>query len=55
MQRLDGGQSEEEHLLSRLEGTECTYCDTGTLTRTTFRSDKAVVCEACDTPAVRFW
>lgn len=45
-----------ETVIERLDDTDCQWdgC-AGTLNRTTFGGDEAIVCETCGTPAVRFW
>ncbi|MFC4550066.1 MULTISPECIES: HVO_A0556 family zinc finger protein [Halorussus] len=48
-------QEMSEDLLGVLVGDECRWCATGTLAREEFKSDDAVVCENCGTPAVRVW
>jgi hypothetical protein len=44
----------QEVLFERLEGSVCEYpgCS-GQLTEQSYKSDRALVCEACSTPAVR--
>ncbi len=44
-----------ESMLRSLVGDDCCWCTAGTLTRETFKGDDAVVCENCETPAVRVW
>ena len=48
-------QNATNDLLTTLAGDECRWCATGTLSREEFKGDDAVVCENCDTPAVRVW
>lgn len=55
MQRSVGERSDRDRLVSRLADEPCAYCATGTLSRATFDADDAVVCDSCETPAVRFW
>ena len=44
-----------EPVLAVPVGDDCPWCATGTLARGEFRGDDAVVCEECETPAVRVW
>ena len=48
-------QNATETMLADLVGDDCNWCPTGSLTRDEFRGDAAVVCETCETPAVRVW
>ena len=48
-------QNATEPVLAALVGDDCNWCATGTLARDEFRGDDAVVCEDCETPAVRVW
>jgi methionyl-tRNA synthetase len=40
--------------LDALVESECEYCG-GQLTTGTYKDTDAVLCEACETPAIRFW
>lgn len=39
----------------RLFGTPCQFCDDGTLAQGEYKGNDAVVCDACETPAVQSW
>lgn len=39
----------------RLVGTSCQFCDDGTLAQGEYKGNVAVVCDACETPAVQSW
>ncbi len=41
-------------LFSGMDQKECQYCE-GTLERGTYKSEPAVVCDECGTPALRVW
>ncbi|SDQ29615.1 HVO_A0556 family zinc finger protein [Natronobacterium texcoconense] len=46
----------KRRLLSALEGQTCPSCDDdGTLERGRYKGNRAVVCDACDTPRVQVW
>ncbi|MFC7166799.1 HVO_A0556 family zinc finger protein [Halospeciosus flavus] len=38
-----------------LVGTSCHFCDDGRLARDEYKGNDAVVCDACETPAVQSW
>ena len=40
--------------LDALAESECEHCD-GQLTTGTYKDTDAVLCEACETPVIRFW
>ncbi|WP_167599459.1 HVO_A0556 family zinc finger protein [Halorussus marinus] len=44
-----------DSVLATLAGDDCDWCSSGTLVRGRFKGDDAVVCEDCETPAVRVW
>lgn len=45
-----------ETIFEKLDDEDCQWdgCD-GTLVRTTFKGDRALVCDSCGTPAIRIW
>lgn len=43
-----------DDLFDRLSTDDCPYCD-GELTRGTYKDAPAILCESCETPAVRTW
>ena len=55
---LDDKEVEEivwaDELRELLSVSRCQYCD-GDLVRGTFKGDEAILCDDCDTPAVRVW
>jgi Zn finger protein HypA/HybF involved in hydrogenase expression len=55
MKGVEDIRSDEETLLSRLEGNSCPQCTAGTLERDTYKDNVAVVCPACETPQVQLW
>lgn len=55
MKGVQNVRSDEETLLSRLEGDSCPYCTAGTLERDTYKDNVAVVCQSCGTPQVQLW
>ena len=44
-----------ERVFEQLTGDTCDYCDDGELERGTYKGTRAVLCDECGTPAVRFW
>jgi hypothetical protein len=38
-----------------LAGSDCGWCGATTLRRTTYKGDRAMVCEDCGTPALRLF
>lgn len=48
-------QSSTENLFTALEGRSCDYCEEGTLERSTYKGNKAVVCKSCGAPGVQLW
>lgn len=42
-------------LLRLLAGESCPHCDEGTLEPATYKTNAAVVCDACGTPRVQVW
>lgn len=47
----DSGQQ----VLRLLEGRSCPYCATGTLKRGTYKDNRAVICDRCETPHAQLW
>ncbi|WP_276255504.1 HVO_A0556 family zinc finger protein [Halomontanus rarus] len=44
-----------EIFLEALESRSCTYCDEGSLERSTYKGNEAIVCEECGAPEMQFW
>lgn len=42
-------------LLEYLEHSNCAFCSDGSLVRTAFKGNDAVVCDCCGTPAAQVW
>ncbi|WP_247731132.1 HVO_A0556 family zinc finger protein [Halovivax limisalsi] len=45
----------EDGVLGRLRGETCPACGDGTLVVETYKDNRAVVCEACETPRAQLW
>ncbi|SDJ99771.1 HVO_A0556 family zinc finger protein [Natronorubrum texcoconense] len=46
---------DDPKLLAILEGRPCPDCDDGELERGTYKENRAVVCDSCDTPRAQLW
>ncbi|SIR77569.1 HVO_A0556 family zinc finger protein [Natronorubrum thiooxidans] len=47
----DNGQQ----VLMLLEGRSCPYCTAGELKRGTYKDNRAVICDHCETPHAQLW
>jgi hypothetical protein len=45
----------ETSVLSVLEGNPCTFCGDGTLVRSSYKGNAAVICDDCRTPGAQMW
>lgn len=48
-------QATPRSLLGQLAGADCQFCDDGTLHRDTYKENRALVCDCCETPGVQVW
>lgn len=55
MQLSDDSTAVGDSVLAALEGKTCSYCDTGTLVRDSYKGNAAVVCDDCETPTAQLW
>ncbi|WP_436347408.1 HVO_A0556 family zinc finger protein [Natronorubrum sp. FCH18a] len=46
---------DDPQLLAILEGQDCPDCDGGELERGTYKENRAVICDSCDTPRAQLW
>jgi len=42
-------------ILRQLRGTTCPSCEDGTLVLGTYKGNRAVLCEDCETPRAQLW
>ncbi|WP_254861974.1 HVO_A0556 family zinc finger protein [Halovivax gelatinilyticus] len=45
----------ERGILRRLRGEDCPVCERGELELGTYKGNRAVVCDSCDTPRAQLW
>ncbi|WP_207589818.1 HVO_A0556 family zinc finger protein [Halomontanus rarus] len=55
MQQLRTHSSESSPVLEALAGTDCQFCDPGTLEAEVYKGNDAAVCAKCGTPAAQIW
>ena len=57
MAKLQSSRTSDDdpNLLAILEGRPCPDCDDGELERATYKENRAVVCNSCDTPRAQLW
>lgn len=48
-------RSAQGDLLARLEGRPCNHCEDGTLERSVYKGNGAVVCDECEMPHAQLW
>nr|WP_305880597.1 HVO_A0556 family zinc finger protein [Halovivax cerinus] len=42
-------------VLHRLRGDRCPHCEDGTLVLGTYKGNRAVLCDDCETPRAQLW
>ncbi|WP_081704340.1 MULTISPECIES: HVO_A0556 family zinc finger protein [unclassified Natrinema] len=42
-------------LVDELIGRPCSFCDDGSLMSGSYKGNRAVICEGCETPAAQLW
>ncbi|WP_338042913.1 HVO_A0556 family zinc finger protein [Natrinema gari] len=42
-------------LIDELTGRPCSFCDDGSLMSGSYKGNRAVICEGCETPAAQLW
>ena len=52
---MTSAQPSGRQVLRRLAGRECPLCSAGELVESTYKGNRAVVCDDCGTPQVQFW
>ena len=55
MQQAAENDIDVHPIIDALEGTNCPFCDNGTLVRSVYKGNTAVVCDACDVPGAQVW
>ena len=42
-------------VLDVLEGNSCAFCGDGTLRQDSYKGNRAVICDSCQTPSAQVW